>query len=95
MMKLIENFPNFGTIFCSVYPMAFKMPSDGLAPSVLNIIQGLPGNVKVDMPGTRFDEARSVNTSLSFLGVKTRNMHSKTSTNRVYEGGWSSIERWL
>lgn len=58
--------------------MAFKMPSDGLAPSVLNIIQGLPGNVKVDMPGTRFDEARSVNTSLSFLGLNTRKMHNKT-----------------
>lgn len=28
----------------------------------------LPGNVKVDIPGTRFDEARSVNSSLSALG---------------------------
>ncbi|CAK9109953.1 unnamed protein product, partial [Durusdinium trenchii] len=28
----------------------------------------LPGNVKVDLPGTRFDEARSVNASLSALG---------------------------
>jgi hypothetical protein len=30
---------------------------------------GLPGNVKVDIPGTRFDEARSVNSSLSHWDV--------------------------
>eukprot|EP00438_Fugacium_kawagutii_P025907 Skav235915 [mRNA] locus=scaffold3781:50741:54785:+ [translate_table: standard] len=28
-------------------------------------VPGLPGRVKVDLPGTRFDEARSVNSSLS------------------------------
>eukprot|EP00434_Breviolum_minutum_P013383 symbB.v1.2.011791.t2/scaffold800.1/size161415/3 len=37
----------------------------------------LPGNVKVDMPGTRFDEARSVNTSLSALDVEATSDRSQ------------------